>query len=46
MSDVIDYIVNILLVGDTAVGKSNIVTRFIRDEFYEYQMPTIGVDFQ
>ncbi len=41
----IDYIVNILIVGDSNVGKSNICTRFIKDEYLDQQMPTIGVDF-
>lgn len=44
MSDV-DHIVNILLVGDSSVGKSNICTWFIKDEYMDQQMPTIGVDF-
>jgi GTPase SAR1 family protein len=28
--------------GDTAVGKSCLVVRFVRDEFFEFQEPTIG----
>ena len=30
------------IVGDTAVGKSCLVVRFVRDEFFEFQEPTIG----
>uniref|UniRef100_A0A7S1UI96 Uncharacterized protein n=1 Tax=Phaeomonas parva TaxID=124430 RepID=A0A7S1UI96_9STRA len=35
----------LVLLGDTAVGKSCIVVRFVRDEFYEFQEPTIGAAF-
>lgn len=31
----------LVLLGDTAVGKSCLVVRFVRDEFYEHQEPTI-----
>lgn len=32
----------LVLLGDTAVGKSCLVVRFVRDEYFEYQEPTIG----
>lgn len=32
----------LVLLGDAAVGKSCLVVRFVRDEFYEFQEPTIG----
>nr|CCA15376.1 Rab5 family GTPase putative [Albugo laibachii Nc14] len=35
----------LVLLGDTAVGKSCLVVRFVRDEFYEFQEPTIGAAF-
>lgn len=31
----------LVLLGDTAVGKSCLVVRFCRGEFYDYQEPTI-----
>ena len=34
----------LVLLGDTAVGKSCLVVRFVRDEYFEYQEPTIGGD--
>jgi len=35
----------LVLLGDTAVGKSCLVVRFVRDEFSEMQEPTIGAAF-
>lgn len=35
----------LVLLGDTAVGKSCLVVRFVRNEFFEYQEPTIGAAF-
>jgi len=35
----------LVLLGDTAVGKSCLVIRFVRDEFFEFQEPTIGAAF-
>lgn len=32
----------LVLLGDSAVGKSCLVVRFVRDEFMENQEPTIG----
>ncbi len=34
-----------VLVGDSAVGKSSIATRFVSNDFYEFQEPTIGAAF-
>jgi hypothetical protein len=35
----------LVLLGDTAVGKSCLVVRFVRDEYYAMQEPTIGGEF-
>ena len=35
----------LVLLGDTAVGKSCLVVRFVRDEYAEHQEPTIGAAF-
>lgn len=35
----------LVLLGDASVGKSCLVVRFCRGEFYEYQEPTIGAAF-
>jgi small GTP-binding protein len=35
----------LVLLGDSAVGKSCLVVRFVRNEFFEFQEPTIGAAF-
>ena len=40
-----DHLVKILLVGDSGVGKSSLLMRFIEDAFEEVS-PTVGVDFK
>ena len=35
----------LVLVGDSAVGKSCVATRYVSDDFYEFQEPTIGASF-
>eukprot|EP00919_Chromeraceae_sp_WS-2016_P046500 GHVR01110452.1.p1 GENE.GHVR01110452.1~~GHVR01110452.1.p1 ORF type:complete len:204 (+),score=32.19 GHVR01110452.1:159-770(+) len=35
----------LVLLGDASVGKSSVVVRFAKEEFYEYQEPTIGAAF-
>ena len=37
--------VKLVLLGDTRVGKSSIVLRFIKGEFDDYKAPTIGATF-
>ncbi|VVA91745.1 unnamed protein product [Arabis nemorensis] len=41
-----DYLFKAVLIGDSAVGKSNLLSRFSRDEFRLDSKPTIGVDFR
>ena len=33
------------MIGDTGVGKTNMLSRFTRDEFDQKSTSTIGVDF-
>ena len=40
-----DYVFKVVIIGDSAVGKSNLLLRYSDDEFVESFMPTIGVDF-
>ncbi|XP_042401668.1 ras-related protein RABA5a-like [Zingiber officinale] len=41
-----DYLFKIVMIGDSAVGKSNLLARFARNEFYSNSKSTIGVEFQ
>ena len=40
------YIIKILTLGDTSVGKSSIVLRFTDEKFDDNQFSTIGIDFK
>jgi small GTP-binding protein len=40
-----DYLFKIVLVGDVGVGKSNLLSRFTKDEFNSASQSTIGVQF-
>lgn len=42
----IDYVFKIVVVGDSAVGKTQVLGRFAKDEFYFDSKSTIGVEFQ
>ncbi|WPK27520.1 hypothetical protein PUMCH_004911 [Australozyma saopauloensis] len=40
-----EYLYKIVLIGDSGVGKSNLLSRFTRDEFNLESKSTIGVEF-
>jgi Ras-related protein Rab-11A len=40
-----DYLFNVVLIGDSGVGKSNLLSRFTRNEFCLESKSTIGVEF-
>jgi len=35
----------LVMLGDSGVGKSSLVSRYINDNFFEFQEPTIGAAF-
>ena len=40
-----DYIAKVILVGETNVGKTNILTRYCKDEFKSNNTATVGIEF-
>jgi Ras-related protein Rab-11A len=45
MANEYDYLYKIILTGDSGVGKTNLLSRFTRDEFSLETKSTIGVEF-
>ncbi|KAM7534263.1 hypothetical protein Aperf_G00000108406 [Anoplocephala perfoliata] len=43
--DAYDYLFKVVLIGDSGVGKSNLLSRFTRDQFNLESKTTIGVEF-
>ncbi len=43
--EAIDIIIEILILGQTAVGKTNLLSRYVSDRFFETSRPTIGNDY-
>ena len=41
-----DYLFKLLLIGDSGVGKSSVLSRFSDNEFSNAFISTIGVDFK
>jgi ABC-type phosphate/phosphonate transport system ATPase subunit len=41
----IDFFFTVVLIGDSGVGKSNLLSRFTRNEFNLESKSTIGVEF-
>lgn len=41
-----DYLVKVVIIGDTAVGKTNILLRYVNEEYKMTHITTIGVDFK
>lgn len=41
-----DYLVKLLIVGDSAVGKTCILLQFVENKFVSTHLTTIGIDFK
>lgn len=41
-----EYLFKVVIIGDSAVGKSNLLTRYAKNEFNMHSKSTIGVEFQ
>lgn len=46
MFDTYDHLFKVVIIGNSSVGKSSILSRFCDDIFAESFIPTIGVDFK
>lgn len=44
VEDAYDYLFKIVLIGDSAVGKSNLLSRYTKNEFHLGSKATIGVE--
>ena len=40
-----DYLLKLLLIGNSSVGKSSLLFRFVENTWDDNFVPTIGVDF-
>lgn len=41
-----DFLVKVIIIGDSGVGKTNLITRFCENHFKDTYVATIGVDFK
>ena len=41
----IQHLFKIIVIGDSSVGKTNLLSRFVKNQFSSDSKPTIGVDF-
>ncbi|XP_076884080.1 ras-related protein RABA5e-like [Bidens hawaiensis] len=44
--EVEEYLFKVVIIGDSAVGKSNLLSRYAKNEFNMHSKSTIGVEFQ
>lgn len=43
--EIFDYLLKVVLIGDSGVGKSNLLMRYTKGEFNLESKTTIGVEF-
>ena len=46
MKQEIDYLVKVLTIGESGVGKTCLVQRYIKNQFSEHHLSTIAIDFK
>ncbi len=44
--DNFDYLIKVLLIGESGVGKTCILNQFIHNNFMASHLPTIAIDFR
>ena len=45
MEEEYELMIKVILVGDSGVGKTNIMSKYLKDQFMEFSKSTIGVEF-
>ena len=46
MNSEYDYTIKLFIVGNTAVGKTNFMNKFVDDQFQQNHVATVGIDFK
>ena len=41
-----DYLIKLLVLGDSGVGKTSFLVRFVDDQFSNRYLSTVGIDFK
>lgn len=41
-----EFLAKVIIIGDSGVGKTNLLTKYCDDEFKDAYVATIGVDFK
>ena len=44
--DAYDVLAKLIIIGDSGVGKTNLILNFVNQPFKQYYVATIGVDFK
>ena len=47
MAEIDEYemMVKVILIGDSGVGKTNIMSKYLKNQFMEHSKATVGVEF-